>query len=177
MSTGCSLSSTDDARGFLVAACLGGLGIAHILLFDSGEVGERKFGVDGLDVGHRVDSAVDMNDVAVLETAHHVRNGVGLADVGQKLVAQALALGRAGHQSRDVDEFDRRRKDALRVRYLGQRRQARIGHFDDAHVWLDGAKRVVLGRDASLCQRVEQGGFADVGQADDAAFDTHGDSF
>jgi hypothetical protein len=55
--------------------------------------------------------------------------------------------------------------------------QARVRHFDDADVRLDGAERVVLGGDAGLGQGVEEGGFADVGQADDAAFERHGFSF
>src|SRR6185503_18913927 len=38
-----------------------------------------------------------------------------------------------------------------------------------ADVRLDGAERIVLGRDAGLGQRVKEGGLADVRQADDAA--------
>lgn len=38
--------------------------------------------------------------------------GVGLANVGQELVAQTLALVGALHQTCDVDELDRRRHDA-----------------------------------------------------------------
>ena len=56
-------------------------------------------------------------------------------------------------------------------------RQARIGHFDHADVRLDGAEGIVLGRDAGLGQRVEEGGLADVRQADDAALETHGGGF
>jgi hypothetical protein len=41
-------------------------------------------------------------------------------------------------------------------------------------VRVDGAERVVLGRDAGLREGVEQGLFADVGQADDATAKTHG---
>ena len=52
--------------------------------------------------------------------------------------------------------------------------EARIGHLDDADVGLDGAERIVLRRDAGLGQGVEEGGLADVGQADDAAFQSHG---
>ena len=51
----------------------------------------------------------------------------------------------------------------------GEGIEARIGHLDDADVRLDGAERIVLRRDAGLGERVEQGGLADVGQADDAA--------
>ena len=52
------------------------------------------------DVGDRVDPALDVDDVVVLEAAHHVGDGVDLADVGQELVAEALALGGAAHQAR-----------------------------------------------------------------------------
>ena len=55
----------------------------------------------------------------------------------------------------------------------GERVQPRVGHLDDADVRLDRAERIVLGRDAGLGQRVEEGGLADVGQADDAAFEAH----
>ena len=39
--------------------------------------------------------------------ADDVQQRVALADVGQELVAEALALGRAGHQAGDVVELDR----------------------------------------------------------------------
>ena len=50
--------------------------------------------------------ARDVHDVVVLEAAHDVRDRVGLADVGEELVAEALALRRARDQPRDVDELD-----------------------------------------------------------------------
>jgi hypothetical protein len=78
-----------------------------------------------------------------------------------------------GHQPGDVDELDDRRHDALGLDDRGQRVQPRVGQLDDADVRLDGAERVVLGRDAGLGQRVEEGGLADVGQAHDAAFQAH----
>src|SRR5690606_25424382 len=73
-------------------------------------------------------------------------------------------------QARDVDELDDR---VLHLLGLDDRRELvepRIRHLDDAHVGLDGAERVVLGRDARFRQCIEQGGLADVGQSDDAAF-------
>jgi hypothetical protein len=63
---------------------------------------------------------------------------------------------------------------AFRLDDVGQRLHARIRHLDHADVRLDGAERIVFSRDAGLGQGVEQGGLADVGQADDAAFETHG---
>jgi hypothetical protein len=52
--------------------------------------------------------------------------------------------------------------------------QAQLGLAHD--VRLNRAERVVLGRDASLGQGIEKGRLADVGQADDAAFEAHGAS-
>jgi hypothetical protein len=115
-----------------------------------------------------------VDHVFVVEAAHHVDDGVGLADVGQELVAQAFTLGGAGDQTGDVHELDDGRLDLLRIDDLGQGVEARIGHFDDADVGLDGAEGVVLGGDAGLGEGIEEGRFADVGQADDAALESHG---
>ena len=46
-----------------------------------------------------------MHDVLIVEAAHHMHNGVALPDVGQKLVAQALALGGALDQAGNVHKF------------------------------------------------------------------------
>src|SRR5688572_13784033 len=96
-------------------------------------------------------------------------DGVGLADVGEELVAEAFALRGARHQTRDVDELDHGRYGLLRLFDAGDRVKARVGDRHDADIWLDGAERIVLGRDAGLGERVEQGGLADVRQPDDAA--------
>ena len=56
------------------------------------EIGEDQFGVDDLDVAHRIDRARDVMNVRVLETAHDLHDGVHLADVGEELVAEAFAL-------------------------------------------------------------------------------------
>ena len=109
----------------------------------------------------------------VFETAHHVRDRVGLADVREELVAEALALRRAGHEARDVDEFDRGRHDLLRLHDLRQRVEPQVRHRHDADVGVDGAERIVLRRDLRARQRVEQRGLADVGKTHDAALDTH----
>ena len=60
---------------------------------------------------------------------------------------------------------------------LGDRRQLvepRIGHRDLADIRLDGAERIVRRlRRRRLGQRVEQRRLADIGQSDDAAFESH----
>ena len=115
-----------------------------------------------------------MGDVAALEAAQHMDDGVDLADVGEELVAQAFALGGAAHQPGDVDEADPGRDDLLRFGDGGNGGQARIGHRHLAGIRLDGAKGIVGRlRRRGAGQGVEEGRFADVRQADDAAGEAH----
>src|SRR5690606_32622913 len=78
------------------------------------------------------------------------------------------------HQTGDVDEFHGGGDHALGLDDLRQGVQARVGHRYDAAVRLDSAEGEVLRGDAGFGQGVEQGGLADVGQADDAAVESHG---
>jgi hypothetical protein len=159
----------DQALRLLVAARLGDLLVLGELLVDRLEVGEGELGVNGLDVGYRIDVARDVHHVRILEAAHDVGDGVGLADVGEELVAQSLPLGGALHQPGDIDELHHRRHHLLRLGDLGDHLEPQVGHFHDADVGLDGAEGIVLRRDARLGEGIEQGGLADVRQAHDAA--------
>ena len=75
-------------------------------LLEAFEVGEHQLGLDRLGVGDRIDPALDMGDVAVLEAAQHVDDRVDLADVAEELVAEAFAVRGAAHQAGNVDEFE-----------------------------------------------------------------------
>ena len=143
-------------------------------VLDGLQVGEDQLGVDRLDVVGRVDLAVDVDDVRVAERADDLADRVGLADVGEELVAQPLARARAADDAGDVDERHGGRNDLRRVVDLRQHGQPRVGHADHADVGLDGRERVVGREDVVLRQRVEQGRLADVGQADDADSESHG---
>jgi len=126
-----------------------------------------------LDVGARIDAARNVNHIIVFKTAHHMSDRVGFADVAQELIAQPFALGRARHQTGDVDELHRGRNNFLRFDDRRQRVQARVGHRHHADVGIDGAERIVFGLDSGFGQRVKERGFADVWQADDAALNAH----
>src|SRR5262249_16808375 len=108
------------------------------------------------------------------EAAHHMRDGVDLTDVGEKLVAETFALGGAAHEARDIDEGESRRLDPRRLREFRQHVEARIGHHHLAHVRLDGAEGIVRRLRRRGCrQRVEERRLADVGEAEGAAFEAH----
>jgi len=82
-------------------------------LFDRFDVGQHQFGGDDFDVAHGVHAARDVHNVGVLEAADDVQDGVHLADVAQKFVAQAFAMRRAFHEAGDVHEFNRRGNEGL----------------------------------------------------------------
>lgn len=142
-------------------------------LLDGLEVGEDQLGVDRLDVVLGRDLAVDVDDVLVLEGTDDLADRVGLADVREELVAQALALARTAHDARDVDEVDRRGEQLLRAEDLGELVQAGVGDAHDAHVRLDGGERVVGRQHVVLGQGVEQGRLADIRQTDDSDRERH----
>ena len=111
-----------------------------------------------------------MHDVLVVEAADNVYNGVHLADMGQKLIAETLALAGAAHQTRDVYEFDNGRSGFLCVVQVGQRLKALIRYRNHADVRVDGAERIVGALRACLRNCVEQSGLADIRESDDAEF-------
>ena len=115
-----------------------------------------------------------MGDVGVLKTAQDVDDGIDFADIGQELVAEAFALGRAAHQTGDVDKLKGGGNDLNGFANLGQHAQARVRDADTTDIGFDRAERIIGG----LCrggrsQGIEQGRFADIGQADDAAVEAH----
>ena len=138
------------------------------------EVGEHELGLDRLGVGDRIDAAFDMGDVAALEAAQDVDDGVDLADVGEELVAEALALRGAADEAGNVDELELGLDLAGRPGDLGDPVEPRIGHRDPPDIGLDRAERIIGRlRRRGLGQRVEQGRLADIRQPDDPAAKTH----
>jgi hypothetical protein len=62
-----------------------------------------------------------MGDVAILEAAEHMHDGIHFADIAEELVAQSFALRGAADEARDVHEFQARRNDLLALADRGQR--------------------------------------------------------
>ena len=143
-------------------------------LLEAVEIGQHQLGFDGLDIGQRRDLALDMGNVGILEAAHHVSDRIDLANGGKKLVAEALTLGGATHQSRDIDESQPGRNDLRRLADLVELVEPGIGHRDLTHVRLDRAERLVCRlRCRRFRQRVEQRRLAHIRQSDDTAFESH----
>ena len=105
------------------------------------EVGQHQLGLDDLGVAQRIDAALDVGHVGIVEAAQHVDDGVDLADVAEELVAEPFARGGAAHQAGDVDELELRRDDLRRLGDARRALQPLVRHGDAADVRLDGAER------------------------------------
>ena len=157
---------------FLVA----GIGDALAAVVDAlggFQIGQRELQVDDRDVVGGRDAPRHMHHVGVVEAAHDMGDGVGLADVREELVAEPFALGRASDQPGDVHELHRARHHPRRFDDCRQALEARVGHRHHAGIRLDGAERKVLGVDRGAGEGVEERGLADVRQPDDAALEAH----
>ena len=139
----------------------------HALL-DAVQIRKRQLQLDDLDVADGIDIAGHVNHVRVLEAADHHQDGAGLANVGQELVTQALALGRALHQPGDVDDLDDGRDHLLGRDVLGDPRHPGIGDRHDPHVGIDGAEGIVRRLRLARGQGIEHRALPDVGQPDDS---------
>ena len=107
---------------------------------DGLEILDQQLIVDDLLVADGIHRAVDMGYIIVVEATQHVDNGICLADIGQKLVAEAFAFASAFDQSGDVDDLHRGRNDASRIAHLDKACQAVVGDGDDSHIRLYGAE-------------------------------------
>src|SRR5579883_2028199 len=138
------------------------------------EIGQQKLGLDRLRVADRVDRAFDMRDVSILEAAQHMRYGIDLADVAKKLIAQSLAARRTADEAGDVDEFELCRNDLRGFRQPRAYLEPLIRHRDAADIRLYRTKGVIC-RFCRGCrgERVEERRLPHIGQADDAAIETH----
>jgi hypothetical protein len=144
-------------------------------LLDRLEIGQHQLGLDRLGVRDGIDATLHMGHVTVLETAQDVGDGIDLADIGEELVAETLALGRAFHEARDIDEGHPRGNDLLRLRDPGQRVEPGIGDRHLAHIGFDRAEGEVRRlRRRRARQRVEERGFAHVRKTDDPDLEAHG---
>ena len=79
-----------------------------------------QLSVDDFLVADRIDAAIDMHDAVVVEAPQHMYDGVALADVGEELVAQALALACAFHEACNIDNVAHSRHDAAWVDEFGK---------------------------------------------------------
>ena len=96
-----------------------------------------------------------MRDIFIFKAAHDLRDRVRFTNMREKLIAEAFALRRARHQTRDIDEAHNGGNAPFRLKHFRQHIESRIGKFHDAHVRFDRAERIVRRFRARFGNRVK----------------------
>ena len=107
-----------------------------------------------------------MGHVGVFKAPDHMDNGVSGADVGEKLVSQALTLGSALYKTCNIHKLDDGRRHLLGLMQLRQPGKPLIRHGNHAHIGVNGAERIVVGGNTGIGNGVKQSGLAYIGQTD-----------
>jgi hypothetical protein len=115
-----------------------------------------------------------MDNIGVIKDAHHLSNGIGLANVGKELIPQPFTLAGASNDAGDVDEGDSRRNDALAAKNASEHLEPVVGKIHHANVWLNGGEGVVRRQDRVFGERVKQSGLADIRESNDSNGESHG---
>ena len=98
-----------------------------------------------------------MGDVVVVETAQHMDDGIGGANVAQELVAESLAFGGAFYKTGNIHYLDSSRNHTGGMFHLDQFGQPFIGYCDNTHIGLDGTKGEICRLGLGIAQTVEEG--------------------
>ena len=115
-----------------------------------------------------------MDNVWIIEAAQYMQYGIRFPDIGQKLIAKALAFAGPLHQAGNVYHLDGIGDQILRLYQFSQSVQTLVGNGDGAHVGLNGAERKIGRLSPCIRQAIEQGRFTDIGKTNDTALKGHG---
>ena len=111
-----------------------------------------------------------MDDVVVIEAAHHMNDGVHFPYMGQEFVAQSLPAAGSLDEAGDVNELNGGGRHFLRMIHLRQNVQPPVRDKNNARVGLNGTERIVFRLRSRVCDRVEQCAFSDVRKTDNTEF-------
>ena len=154
----------------MIEALVAALGVFLRLVdaaVDHLKVSHDEFGIDNVNVAQRVGRTLDVCDICVVKAAHNVDNRVAAADVGKEFVAQTFALGRALDQTRDIDEFNHGGGEFLGIVLVAQPLKSLVRHGHDADIRVNGAERIVVCCNASICDCIEKRRLSYIGKSDD----------
>ena len=156
--TGLLVAATKVLHGTILAA------------LDGIHVGEDQLQIDGLNIPSRVDGAIHVDDVLILEAPHHMHDSIHFTDVAEELVAKTLAVAGTLHQSGNVHKLNGGGGHLLGMIHIGQHVQPTVRHHDHAGVGLDGAERIIGSLCACLRNCIEKCALSHIGKSHNAKF-------
>ncbi len=84
-----------------------------------------------------------MCDIVVIEATENMDYGIGLADIGKKLIAESFALRSALDKTGNVYNLYRSRNNGTGMTHFDKLVEAFVGDGYDAHIGFYGTEREV----------------------------------
>ncbi len=131
------------------------------------KVGEDQLKVDGLDITERINAAVYVDNVRILEASDNVNDSVYLTDIGKELVSKSLSFGCTFYKTCDVNELDDSRCYFLGLIEISELLQTLVRNRHDADIRVNGTERIVCALCSCFGQGIEKCTFSDVRKAHD----------
>ena len=110
---------------------------------DGFEVFDLQLGIDDFLVAHRIDTAVYMDDVVIVEATQYVQDCICLADIGEEFVSQPFPFAGAFYEAGNIYDFDRSRDNTLGMFDFSQLVQTFVRYGDHADIRFDRTEREV----------------------------------
>ena len=92
-------------------------------------------------------------------------NGIHLTDIGEELIAEALAFGSSLHESGNINKFNYGRGNLFGIIESGELSETVIGYRNNTYIGIDSTERVIGRFRTGFCQGIEESTFTHVGQA------------
>ena len=109
-----------------------------------------------------------MDHIGILKAADDMDDRVGLPDIGEKLIPEALPLGGPLHKPGNIHKFYHRRRRLLGMIELREQMEPFVRHSDNPHIGVYRAKGIVCG----LCPRprdsIKESRFPDIWKTNDS---------
>ena len=122
--------------------------------------------IDDINITPRIGSALDMDDIFIIKTAHHVDDCIRRPDVAEEFVAKAFALACPFYESGNVHKFNDCIGHLFGVIQPREKIYPLIRNRNHAHIRLNGAERKVCRLCTGICNRIKKSGFAHIRQPD-----------
>ena len=165
-----SLQNGDQSLCVLVASSGYLLLLSELTLYRF-EVFELQFSVYYLLVFYWIDGCSALSHhVVIIKAAYHMYDGVTLAYVSKKLIAQSFAFRRTLYEAGNVYYLAGSRYYSARMNNLGELRKALVGHGNNAKIRLYRTERKVCCLCFCTAQAVEKGRLSNVWKAYNTTF-------
>ena len=103
-----------------------------------------------------------MDDIWILKIADYLANCIALANICQKLIAQAFSCIRTAHKACDINKFNACGHNTRRMHNVCQAIEALIRNTYDTNIWIDCRERVIRGKARLFGKGSKKRGFSNV---------------